>query len=236
VVATYRHGAGAASPPAGRLTTILKPQPNLASIHNPVAVWGGGDAQDPDDVRDNAPASVLTFGRAISADDYVTVAALAPGVTRASATWSWDEAHQRALVKVYVGDDAGAAASAQAALVGAEDPNRPVKVAQATAIPLALSCTLLVSPTRVLDDVAAAAGAAIADLFGPRTMAIGQPLYASQIEAALLVPGAEAVHGLSVTAGGSDVFGGEPVGWVTPGECSYYTLDSNAITPVAASA
>ena len=66
VVATYRYGAGAASPPAGRLTTILKPQPNLASVHDPVAVWGGADAQQPEDVRTNAPASVLTFGRAIS--------------------------------------------------------------------------------------------------------------------------------------------------------------------------
>ena len=64
VVATYRYGAGAASPPAGRLTTILKPQPNLASLQNPVAVSGGADPQAPGDVRANAPASVLTFGRA----------------------------------------------------------------------------------------------------------------------------------------------------------------------------
>jgi Baseplate J-like protein len=236
VVATYRYGAGAASPPAGRLTTILKPQPNLASVHNPVAVWGGADAQSPADVRQNAPSSVLTFGRAISADDYVTVAALAPGVTRASATWSWDEAHQRALVKVYVGDDAGAAASAQAALAGAEDPNRPVKVVQATAVPLVVSGTLLVSPAYVLADVGAAAVASLDALFGPQTMAIGQPLYASQVESALLVPGAVALHGLSVTADGVDVFASEPVGWVVPGECSYYALDSSAITPVPANA
>ena len=40
VAATYRYGSGAASPPAGRLTTISQPQPNLASIRNPVAVSG----------------------------------------------------------------------------------------------------------------------------------------------------------------------------------------------------
>ena len=40
--------------------------------------------------RRTRPASVLTFGRAISADDYETVAALAPGVARARAYWTWD--------------------------------------------------------------------------------------------------------------------------------------------------
>jgi Baseplate J-like protein len=234
VVASYRYGAGAARPPAGRLTTILKPQQNLASIHNPVAVWGGADAEQPEDVRSDAPKSVLTFGRAISGDDYETVAALAPGVTRARAYWTWDAAHQRSLVKVYVGDDAAAATSARGALAGAEDPNRPVAVAQATPVPLTVGCTLLVAPDRVAVDVAAAAAAALADpetgLFSPARMGIGRPLYTSQLEAALLVPGVVAVHGLTAGAGGSEIFSREPVGWADPGEGSFYTLATSAIT------
>ena len=234
IVASYRYGAGAARPPAGRLTTILKPQQNLASIHNPVAVWGGADAEQPADVRSNAPKSVLTFGRAISGDDYETVAALAPGVTRARAYWTWDDAHQRSLVKVYVGDDAAAATSSRSALAGADDPNRPVTVAQATPIELTVTCTLKIDPNRVAADVVAAATAAVADpasgLFSPARMAIGQPLYASQLEAALLVAGADAVHGLSVIAGGSEIFSSEPVGWADPGEGSFYVLATNTIT------
>ena len=239
-MASYRYGAGAARPPAGRLTTILKPQQNLASIHNPVAVWGGADAEQPADVRSNAPKSVLTFGRAISGDDYETVAALAPGVTRARAYWTWDDAHQRSLVKVYVGDDAAAGTSARSALAGADDPNRPVTVAQATPIELTVTCTLSIAPDRVAADVVAAATAAIDDpasgLFSPARMAIGQPLYASQIEAALLVAGADAVHGLSVTAGGSEIFSTEPVGWADPGEGSFYVLAASTITPQVAMA
>jgi hypothetical protein len=238
IVASYRYGAGAARPPAGRLTTILKPQQNLASIHNPVAVWGGADAEQPADVRSDAPKSVLTFGRAISADDYETVAALAPSVTRARAYWTWDPAHQRSLVKVYVGDDAGAAASASSALAGAEDPNRPVVVTQATPIDLIVTCTLLIAPNRAAPQVVAAATAALSDpetgLFGPANMAIGQPLYASELEAALLVAGAQAVHGLTVTAGGSEIFSSEPVGWADPGEGSFYVLASSTITPQVA--
>ena len=236
IVASYRYGAGAARPPAGRLTTILRPQQNLASIHNPVAVWGGADAEQPADVRSDAPKSVLTFGRAISGDDYETVAALAPGVTRARAYWTWDDAHQRSLVKVYVGDDASAATSARSALLGADDPNRPVAVTQATPIELTVTCTLLIAPDRTAPDVVAAATAALADpatgLFSPARMAIGQPLYASQLEAALLVAGAEAVHELTVTAGGSEIFSSEPVGWADPGEGSFYVLAASTITPL----
>jgi hypothetical protein len=248
VVATYRYGAGLASPPAGRLTTILRPQTNLASIHNPFAVGGGADAELPQDVRRNAPASVLAFGRAISADDYETVAALAPGVSRARAYWTWDADHQRAMVKVYVGDDEGAATTARNALAGAEDPNRPVTVTQATPIDLHLSCTLELAPDRVADPVVAAATAALNDpdsgLFSPRRMGIGRPLYSSEVEDALLVPGVEAVHGLRVRAELHlfffhgllfDIFLQKPVAWANPGEGSYYVLASSDVSAVVSS-
>lgn len=229
VVAAYRYGAGAPLPPPTRLTTILKPQQNLASIRNPVSVWGGADAERPQDVRDDAPKSVLTFGRAISGDDYETVAALAPSVDRARAYWTWDAGSQRCVVKVYVGDDAGAAASARNALAGAEDPNRPVTVVQAAPIAIVVNCTLLIAPDRVAADVAATATTALEELFAPDSMAIGRRLYTSAVESALLVAGVAAVHGLAVTAAGSDIFNDEPVGWADPGEGSFYTLSSSTI-------
>jgi hypothetical protein len=233
VVATYRYGAGAASPPAGRLTTILQPQPNLAAVHNPVAVTPGADAEPPGSVRVNAPASVLSFGRAISADDYETIAAATPGVSRARANWAWDEQEQRTLVTVYVGDDPAAAALATAALVGSADPNRPVVAQPATAIGLTLSCALVIAQDRVAADVLAAAQAAVSDpatgLFSPANMAIGATLYSSQVEGALLVDGALAVHGLSITAGNTQLFA-EPVGYASPGEGGFYTLTSATIT------
>ena len=48
-------------------------------------------------------------------------------MTRASAVWAWNDARQRTLVTVYVGDDSGAATSARQALAAAGDPNRPVR-------------------------------------------------------------------------------------------------------------
>lgn len=203
VVATYRYGSGAASPPAGRLTTIVGRQANLAAIHNPVAVAGGADPQSPADVKTNAPASVFSFGRAISAVDYEVVASQAAGVSRAKAYWTFDADTQRTLVKIYVNDDAGGVATASQALAGADDPNRPVSVTAAQAIDVRVACTLIVAAERVVDDVVAAATAAFCDpdsgAFSPSQMGIGQWLYRSHVEAALSVPGVVAVHQLTVT-------------------------------------
>jgi hypothetical protein len=202
VVASYRYGSGAASPPAGRLTTIAQPQPNLASIQNPVPVSGGADPQPPQDVRADAPASVFTFGRAISAADYETIARQAPGVSRVAASWSFDRGLRRALVTVHVDGGPAAAAAASAALAGADDPNRPVLVLAATPIELSLSCALVIAAGRPVPAVVAAAAAAVAGLFSPGRMAIGQRLYRSAVDAALMVPGVAAVHDLTVTGAG----------------------------------
>jgi hypothetical protein len=203
VVATYRYGSGAASPPAGRLTTIVGRQANLAAIHNPVAVSGGADPQSPADVKTNAPASVFSFGRAISAADYEVVASQAAGVSRAKAYWTFDAGTQRTLVKIYVNDDAGGVATASQALAGADDQNRPVSVTAAQAIDVRVACTLLVAANRAVNDIVAAATAAFSDpgtgAFSPAQMGIGQWLYRSHVEAALSVPGVVAVHQLTVT-------------------------------------
>ena len=210
VVATYRYGSGASSPPAGRLTTIRAPQPNLASIQNPVAVSGGADPQSADAVRVDAPGAVSTFGRAISATDYRLIAARAPGVARATAYLAFDHAARRSLVTVYVGDDQAAVAAATQALSGAEDPSRPIAVLAATPNTIGVSCTLVVSPDREVAAVVAAARAAITDpvagLFSPAGLGIGEPLYRSAVSAALMVRGVVAVHSLLVRSSEQEVF------------------------------
>jgi hypothetical protein len=200
VVATYRFGSGAKSPPAGSLTVILQPQPNLKAVRNPVAVGGGADPDPPGQIRRYAPQSVLTFGRAISADDYETIAAQAPGVARARSYWAWDPGEQRALVTIYVGDDASAVTAARTAIALADDPNRPVAVKPATPIPVGLGMTLLIDPKY---DAAAVIAGVRSALLDPQTgllgasLRIGQTIYDSQIyQACLSVTGAIAVHGL----------------------------------------
>lgn len=233
VVATYRVGGGSASPPAGKLTTIAQSFPGLRSVLNPVAVGGGADPDPPDQIRRYAPRSVLTFGRAVSVFDYEALAAQAPGVTRASAVWAWNDARQRTMVTVYVGDDAAAATAARTALAAAGDPNRPVQVVQATQIAVALVLTLLVTPGMDTTQITAGVVTALSDtesgLFGAWNLNIGQPLFDSQIEAAVLgVAGAIAIIAATFYANGAVDAG--PLH--NPGEGGTYILDPADITVI----
>ena len=233
VVATYRIGAGAASPPAGKLTVIAQAFPGLRTILNPVAVGGGADPDPPSQIRRYAPRSVLTFGRAVSVFDYEALAAQAPGVARARAVWAWNEARQRTLVTVYVGDDPAAAASASAVLAAAGDPNRPVQVVRATAVITTLNLTLIVIPGWDVDTITAQVTAALTDpdtgLFSANTLPIGQPVFDSQIEQAVLsVAGTVALIATAFTADGA----ADPGPLHNPGEGGYFDLAASDITIV----
>jgi hypothetical protein len=225
VSATYRFGSGQDAPDSGTLTVIATPQPGLASVRNPVAAGGGADPEPASQIRKYAPLSVLTFGRAISGDDYEAIAASTPGVRRASAVWSFDGTQQRTTVTVYVGDDASAQSAAQIALRGDADPNRPVTVLLAKPIALTIALTIAVDPRYDPDAIKAAATAALTDpdtgLFGANRIGIGEVIYLSRIYAACLsVPGTIAVHGLTVSGALGDTSYR-----LDPGEGSYFTLD-----------
>ena len=203
VIATYRYGSGAQSPDAGALSSIVRPWPGLQAILNPVAAGGGADPDPPSKIRRYAPLSVTTFGRAISAADYTSIAAQAPGVSRARSYFVWDPAQQRMTIRIYVGDDQNAVDSANTAIAGASDPNRPVQVLPAQGIPIVLSFSLLVDPRYQIDAATAAVSSALIDpdlgLIGANVVQIGQSIWRSQVEKACLsAPGAVAVHDLEL--------------------------------------
>ena len=202
VVANYRYGAGAAVPAPGALSVVLQPQPGLKAIVNPVAPGGGADADPPGKIKRLAPLSVMSFGRAVSLEDYQIIAETAPGVARATAAYVFDPRSQRPGITVWVGDDEAAVASASRALAAAADPNRPPTVTLAMQQTMVLSL-VYVRNVRYRDaNVQAGLMAALIDpdngLFGANVVAIGEAFFDSQIYAACLaVPGVLAIHNLS---------------------------------------
>ena len=227
VVATYRYGSGADSPDSGSLTVILQSWPGLKAILNPVPVGGGADPDPPQQIQSYAPQSVLTFGRAISADDYETIAAQAPGVARARAYWSWDPAQQRMLTRIYVGDTPNAVAAANIALAGACDPNRPLQVKPAVSVEIGMTFTLVIDPAYATPGVIAAVTTALVDpdagLLGTNAIQIGEVIFESQIyQACLSVPGTIAVHNLQLTG----ISAAGPDFRLDPGEGRFLLLPS----------
>jgi hypothetical protein len=203
VVATYRYGAGAAAPAAETLTVIQSPQPGLKALRNPLQPTGGADADDPARLKSLAPRSVLTFGRAVSKDDYVAIA-LTAGADQASAAYAFDPIAQRPKVTLWVAGDANAVASAKQAVLAAAMPGQGLHVETATPVEMSLSLTFLCDSMLDAPAIKIALTAALTDpdagLFGARTIGIGQVVYDSQIEAACLnIAGVQAVHNLSFT-------------------------------------
>jgi hypothetical protein len=88
VRATYRIGSGAAgNVPANSLITLADRPLGVSGVSNPEAATGGQDPQSADDIRSNAPQTVLTLGRAVSITDYQNYASTFAGIAKAYAIW-----------------------------------------------------------------------------------------------------------------------------------------------------
>jgi Baseplate J-like protein len=88
VRANYRIGSGlAGNVAAGSITTLMDRPLGVSGVNNPQAATGGQDAQSVDGIRENAPLSVLTLGRAVSITDYQNFARSFAGIAKAYAIW-----------------------------------------------------------------------------------------------------------------------------------------------------
>ncbi len=88
IIANYRIGSGSAgNVAAGAITTLMQRPLGVSSVTNPEAATGGTDPQSIDDVRANAPQTVLTLGRAVSITDYQNFASTFAGIEQAYAIW-----------------------------------------------------------------------------------------------------------------------------------------------------
>jgi hypothetical protein len=86
--ARYRKGLGTSgNVAADAIAQIIDGAPGLQRVTNPLPSFGGADPEGVDQIRTHAPASLRTFGRAVSAADYAALALSYPGVAKAGAAW-----------------------------------------------------------------------------------------------------------------------------------------------------
>ncbi|MEL6265723.1 MAG: hypothetical protein AAFR52_08750 [Pseudomonadota bacterium] len=190
VTARYRHGAGAASPPAGAITQVARPVKGLTRALNPLAAFGGDDGDDAAAIRTVAPDSALSLGRVVSLIDFEAAARAYPGIVNAAARMDWVEREQRVAVLVWIvpaaadeADQVRAALEAHLAAIAAE--GTPVAVALATADPVAISFEIDAAPDLDPAGVEAAAAAALAGALAVERVPIGAPLFRADMLAVL---------------------------------------------------
>src|SRR5262249_23901336 len=88
VHANYRNGSGlAGNVLAGSITPLMDRPLGDSGVYKPQAATGGQDAQSVDGIRENAPLSVLTLGRAVSVTAYQNFARSFAGIAKAYAIW-----------------------------------------------------------------------------------------------------------------------------------------------------
>jgi predicted phage baseplate assembly protein len=86
--ARYRKGLGSAgNVPAGAIQQLIDSLPGLQRVTNPQPSSGGADPESLEQIRVNAPSSLRTFDRAVSAEDYAALALSYPGIAKAAARW-----------------------------------------------------------------------------------------------------------------------------------------------------
>ena len=180
VVATYRVGAGVAGRVgAGTLSSALDRPPGLRGVTNPLAARGGADQEDVDDARENAPATVRTFGRAVSLEDFADLVRATGEVAKAQAVWVWDGL-ERAIHLTVAGQEGGLFADEDLRRIGASldrarDPNYRLGVANYTPFPVLLRATLNVDARYVSDEVVADALAAALGALDFEAVDLGTP-------------------------------------------------------------
>jgi predicted phage baseplate assembly protein len=220
VTASYRFGAGAAMPPAGAISQLAKPVKGIRRVANPVAAGGGADADQPKDVRANAPDSALILGRAVSVPDFQALAREFGGVINANVEWAWDESSQSAVVMVWFISSGGEIArDLRAFLIGQADPNTPLVAVEAAAQPSRLVIDLGIDPRfngeAVVSQVKQALTNPETGILALENIPVGRPLFRSRIfDLALSVEGTRSVRSMTVD--------GEPAPFaITVGQARY---------------
>jgi predicted phage baseplate assembly protein len=204
VTASYRFGAGAAKPPSGSITQVAKPVEGLRRVLNPVAAGGGADADQPKDIRKNAPNSALILGRAVSVPDFQALALEFGGVVNAHVEWAWDESCQRAVVLVsFISDGGDIVKQLRAFLIGQADPTTPLVAVEAKAQPSQLVIDLGIDPRFsgeiVEPRVIQALTNADTGILALENIPIGRPIFRSRIfDIVLSVEGTRSVRTMTV--------------------------------------
>jgi hypothetical protein len=196
---SFRSGAGlGGNVPAGSLAKVARPHPLVEAVEQPLAAAGGNDMEDVESLRRNAPAMVLTLERAVSTEDFASLAMGHSSVWQARAFFrrKADPRWQRVEVVVVPanGGELGALEDTLSEFLHAHAvPGVEVVISRFQGDPVSLDVQVEVDTHAFSPDaVVRAVRAALLDALSLRRRQLGQPLYLSDVYKVVeAVPGVE---------------------------------------------
>ncbi|WP_347260874.1 putative baseplate assembly protein [Rudaea sp.] len=205
VAAVYRSGIGAGgNVRAGQLTVLADKPLGASAVTNPIRASGGADADTLAQARVNAPLSVTALDRLVSVRDYADFASTFAGIGKATAIKLPGPGGDFVEVTVAGIDDAPIDASSDLyrnlveALHAFGDPHLPIRVDIRDALALVIEARVALRPDYDWNDVQPRIVAALNGAFGFQARGLGQPVFASEVIAAI-----QSVRGVAHVAGGS---------------------------------
>ncbi|CCK31963.1 hypothetical protein BN159_7584 [Streptomyces davaonensis JCM 4913] len=209
LTAVYRLGGGTAgnvgAEAVNHLVVALDCEhPPAAVVRNPLPATGGTDPEPLEQVRQLAPLDLRrTRLRAVTAEDYATLAGALPGVQRAAAELRWTGSVQEAHIAVdALGSGAPTPALLDAVTQALETYRRighDLVVGPARLVPLDIGLTVCALPGhqhgQILAELYRVLGAGPGGFFHPDTQTFGESVRLSRLVAvAAAVPGVESVE------------------------------------------
>lgn len=193
--ATYRVGAGTSGNVApGALAHIVANAPlPVDAVRNPLASWGGIAPEDLDEVRLTAPAAMRAHSeRAVTEEDYARAAMLHPNVSSAVAAFRWTGTWHTVFLTI---DPKGRGELTEDVQESVREwvtrflqTGYDLEIDPPRYVPVTLGVEVCAAPGHFRSDVEKAILAALSragGFFDPDRFSFGEPLYLSQIYAAI---------------------------------------------------
>lgn len=181
------------------LTRIFSDDTGVVAVTNPLPAVGGRDAEATERVRLVAPRAFRRQERAVTEQDYATIAMRRPGVGRAAGRLRWTGSWYTAFVTV---DRPGGRAIDEpfrSGLIDWLDIHRmagvDLEVARPIDVPLDIALEICVAPDHLVADVKRAVIGTLSNgrnatgargFFHPDSWTFGQPVYLSQLYQAVM--------------------------------------------------
>jgi predicted phage baseplate assembly protein len=206
--ATYRVGVGTSGnvAPGALAHVVADGALPIDAVRNPLASWGGVAPEDLDEVRLTAPAAMRAHSeRAVTEDDYARAAMRHPLVANAVATFRWTGTWHTVFVTV---DPKGRAdltdelqESVREWLTRYVQTGYDLEIDPPRYVPVELEVDVCVAPGHFRTHVEQAIASTLSakgGFFDPDRFSFGEPLYLSQVYAAIAA--VEGVSAAEVTA------------------------------------
>ncbi len=192
VRAVYRRGIGLGGLlDVGQLSLLLTRPAGVSGVTNPLVTTGADDAEQIEDVRQNAPLRVMTLDRIVSLQDYEDFARAFAGVAKANAVWATFGSQRGIYITVAaplgdaIAEGSNTYTNLLTAIAAAGDPRVLVDVVSYTKKTFTIHASIKIDPTYLQDKVLDAVEDALRDQFAFKARSFGQGVTPGEIIAAI---------------------------------------------------